>query len=236
MGGRGQVDASDTWRTARRRLRRRKPTPTPTPTPEPVVTLTAARGSDKTTATVSWTKYGESNFDYYRFVVCTGAQFSGTSCSGTVYRSEAYSNADTLGPVTVTGLDAATGYGVILQVWRKGVTGALKFYATIPPPPLVTVTATRGSDKTTATVSWTKYEGSNFDYYRFVVCTEAQYDGVSCVGTVYGSPAYFDADTLGPVTVTGLEAATGYGVILQVWRKGVTGALKFYATIAVGGS
>ena len=96
-----------------------------------MVTLTASRGSDKTTATVSWTKYGESNFDYYRFVVCTEAQFSGTSCSGTVYRSEAYSNADTLGPVTVTGLDAATGYGVILQVWRKGVSGALKFHATI---------------------------------------------------------------------------------------------------------
>ena len=36
------------------------------------------------------------------------------------------------GPYAVPSLEAATGYGVILQVWRTG--GALKFHATLPAP------------------------------------------------------------------------------------------------------
>ncbi len=95
----------------------------------------------------------------------------------------------------------------------------------------VTVKATRGEDPTTASVSWTKYEGRGFDYYRVIVCDDSQYDGSSCIGTVFQSEANFDVNYTGPESVTGLDAATGYGVILQVWRKGDAGALKIHATL-----
>ena len=99
------------------------------------------------------------------------------------------------------------------------------------------VTAVRGNDGDSATVSWTAYEGDGFEYYRVIVCDDSQYNGQSCNGTVFKSPAIWGADSTGPVTVTGLDASTGYGVILQVWRNG--SALKVHATLpapAAGGS
>ena len=75
------------------------------------------------------------------------------------------------------------------------------------------VTATRINDGTSASVSWTKYNGNAFDYYQVVVCTDAQYDGSSCTGTVFKSGAIYGIDSTGPVSVTGLDAADGYGVI-----------------------
>ena len=81
--------------------------------------VTAARGSDGTTASVSWTEYDGSDFKNYQVVVCTAAQFSaaGPSCNGTVYKSGAINSSSTT-TQAVTGLTAATGYGVILQIWR----------------------------------------------------------------------------------------------------------------------
>ena len=112
--------------------------PEPDPTPEPVrdgtSTVTATRSNDGTSADISWTAYNEAAFDYYRVVVCTDAQFDGASCSGTVYQSDAFYDINKTGPVTATGLDAADGYGVILQVWRTGGHSNLKFYATMAAP------------------------------------------------------------------------------------------------------
>ena len=137
------------------------------------------------------------------------------------------------GPVKVPGLYADTGYGVILQVWRTG--GVLKLHATLPalvtlPPTPVTVTATRSDGGDSATVAWTSYGGGDFDYYRVIVCDDTQYDGSSCSGTVFQSRAIYDANDTGPVKVSGLYADTGYGVILQVWRR-TGGALKLHATL-----
>ena len=147
-----------------------EPTPTPTPTPKPPTkpptapSVTAARGTDATTATVSWTKYTGDDFDYYRFVVCPAANFIGGTCSNNVFTSDAYYSADSTGPVKVTGLDASTGYGVILQVWRRGGAGALKPNTTIPaaaPAPTPTQTPQTGrsltfGSHTVADQSWTK--------------------------------------------------------------------------------
>ena len=98
------------------------------------------------------------------------------------------------------------------------------------PPAPPTVTAERSEDGLSATVSWTAYTGGDFSSYQVIVCTDAQYDGTSCSGTVYKSGAIYGAASTGPVTVTGLDAQTGYGVILQTWRT--SGALKSHATIA----
>ena len=93
----------------------------------------------------------------------------------------------------------------------------------------LTVTATRGSDGDTAGVSWTAYAGEGFAYYRVIVCDDTQYNGASCVGTVFTSAPIWNAASTGPVTATGLNAGTGYGVIVQVWRNG--SALKRHATL-----
>ena len=91
------------------------------------------------------------------------------------------------------------------------------------------VTATRDSAGDSATVSWTKYEGEGFQYYRVIVCDDSQYNGASCNGTVYRSAPIYDRNNTGPVSATGLDMSTGYGVILQTWRAG--GALKAHTTI-----
>ena len=97
---------------------------------QPVVT--AVRGDLGDSATVSWTAYGGAGFEYYRVIVCDDSQYNGQSCNGTVFKSAAIWNVNPTGPVRVTGLDASTGYGVILQVWRNG--SALKVHATLPAP------------------------------------------------------------------------------------------------------
>ena len=201
-----------------------------TPAPDPSVT--AARNDGDDSATVSWTPYGGGDFAYYRVIVCDDTQYDGAYCDGTVYKSDAIDDANDTGPLTVTDLDAGTGYGVILQVWRTG--GVLKLHATLPalvtlPPTPVTVTAARNDGDDSATVSWTPYGGGDFAYYRVIVCDDTQYDGASCDGTVYKSDAIHDANDTGPLTVTGLDGGTGYGVILQVWRTGAT--LKLHATL-----
>ena len=95
----------------------------------------------------------------------------------------------------------------------------------VPP----TVTAARNDGDGSATVSWTPYGGGDFAYYRVIVCDDTQYDGASCDGTVFKSDPVYDANDTGPLAVTGLDAGTGYGVILQVWRSGAT--LKLHATL-----
>ena len=196
------------------------------------VTLTATRG-DGDSAAVAWTPYGGDGFEYYRVIVCDDTQYDGSSCSGTVFRSDAIYDVNDTGPVKVAGLYADTGYGVILQVWRTG--GVLKLHATLPalvtlPPTPVTVTATRSDGGDSATVAWTPYGGGDFDYYRVIVCDDTQYDGSSCSGTVFRSDAIYDVNDTGPVKVAGLDVGTGYGVILQVWRR-TGGALKLHATL-----
>ena len=93
------------------------------------------------------------------------------------------------------------------------------------------VSAARGEDGTTAQVSWAKYAGDDFSYYRVIVCTDAQYDGASCSGTVFRSEAIWDAGNTGPVTVTGLDPHTGYGVILQTWRQEESAVTKLHDTM-----
>ncbi len=88
------------------------------------------------------------------------------------------------------------------------------------------VTAARGSDATVASVQWTGYPGGDFDYYRFTVCPEASFTAGSCQTSVFTSPAYFDADSTGPVSVTGLEADSAYGVVLEVWLRGRDSAIE----------
>ena len=195
-------------------------------------TLTATRG-DGDSAIVAWTPYDGGDFEYYRVIVCDDTQYDGSSCSGTVFRSDAIYDVNDTGPVKVAGLYADTGYGVILQVWRTG--GVLKLHATLPalvtlPPTPVTVTATRSDGGDSATVAWTPYGGGDFDYYRVIVCDDTQYDGSSCSGTVFRSDAIYDVNDTGPVKVAGLDVGTGYGVILQVWRR-TGGALKLHATL-----
>ena len=146
--------------------------------PTPQVSLTAARGSGGDSATVAWTPYDGDDFHYYRyyrFVVCSDAQYSGSSCSGTVYKSDAYFNAATTGPVTVSDLDADTGYGVILQVWRTGGTGALKRHATLPAPVTITVTDVTATTATVSIGNW----GDDW-YYRTEGGAGAQQQGGAC--------------------------------------------------------
>ena len=108
-----------------------EPTPTPTPAPDPI--LTAGRGYDGDTASVSWTKYAGDDFQYYRVIVCNDSQYNGASCNGTVFKSAAIHDADSTGPVSVTNLKPGAGYGVILQVWSGG--SARKIHATLPAGP-----------------------------------------------------------------------------------------------------
>ncbi len=93
------------------------------------------------------------------------------------------------------------------------------------------VFAKRDSDGTTAAVSWTRYAGEDFSYYRVIVCDDSQYDGGSCSGTVFRSDAIRDAGNTGPVTVTGLDPHTGYGVILQTWHGGESSVIKLHNTL-----
>ena len=90
------------------------------------------------------------------------------------------------------------------------------------------VYATRGSDGTTAKVSWDKYEGDSFDGYRFIVCPRDSFDGGACSDDVYDSGNYSDIDSTGPVTATGLDRYTAYVVILQVRRTDGQQTLQFY--------
>ena len=65
------------------------------------------------------------------------------------------------------------------------------------------VTATRGSDGTTASVSWTEYDGSDFDYYKVIVCTADNFhsSGPSCVSPLFqGSAIYTSTNTTQAVT------------------------------------
>ena len=57
---------------------------------------------------MSWTKFTLPGFNYYRFVICRGADYDGSSCQNNVYNGDPIYNIDNLGPATVTGLDAAT--------------------------------------------------------------------------------------------------------------------------------
>ena len=262
------------------------------------VTLTVARTSDGDAANVSWTQYSGTNFYYYRFVVCSDANYSGNSCSDNTYNGTPYFNVETTGPVNVTGLEKHTGYNVILQIWRHNVQTPIKVYATIPALPTVTPTPTntatpthtptatptstptptatdtptptptpaptatytptpsptpadtatptptptsshgvtlsaaRTSAGNTANVSWTKYEGSNFHYYRFVACTNANFNGGSCSSNAYNGTPYYNVNTTGPINVPDLDPNTSYNVILQIWQYNILTPIKVYATIA----
>ena len=144
-------------------------------TPAPGPSVTAARNDGDESATVSWTPYGGGDFEYYRVIVCDETQYNGSYCDGTVYKSDALYDANDTGPVTVTGLDAGTGYGVILQVWRAGT--ALKLHATLPalvtlpptPPAAPTgLGATAGGDDS-VTLTWDDPADSGITGYEYQV-------------------------------------------------------------------
>ena len=160
---------------------------------------------------MSWTRYDADDFNYYRFVVCDDSQYNGSSCNGTVYKSDAVFDGSATGPYTVPDLAAGDGYGVILQVWRSGGAGALKVHAALPAPSLTVTDVTA----TTATVTIGNWSGAW--YYR----TESdgggqQHDGAggasggpSCSGPVNGSQITLSG--LDPNATQTLNAYEGQG-------------------------
>ena len=144
------------------------------PKPAPAPSVFVERGKDGVSATVKWTAYAGSDFSYYQVIVCSDAQYDGSSCSGTVYKSGAIYDAASTGPVPVSGLDAQTGYGVILQTWRTG--GALKSYATIPAlppqkpkPPATPAGLTASAGNASATLDWKDPADSSITGYQYQV-------------------------------------------------------------------
>ena len=124
---------------------------------------------------------------------------------------------------SMTGKPAIDGYDVR---YRKTGDSAWSFHVFSG-----VVTAVRSSDGTTATVSWTEYDGSDFDYYRVIVCTAANFTTApSCSSPVHTGSAISSSSTT-TESVSGLTAATGYGVILQVWRDDGT-SLKLHVSMA----
>ncbi len=102
----------------------------PTPTPEPVtLKVSAERGDDPTTASVSWTQYDGADFDYYRLVICDLDDYDrdSASCSASAF-SSSFSDSGETGPVSASGLDPYTDYVVVLQLWLSGASDPLRFY------------------------------------------------------------------------------------------------------------
>ena len=99
-----------------------------------------------------------------------------------------------------------------------------------PEPVSLSVRAERGDDPTTASVSWSEYEGADFDYYRVVICDIEDFDmeGLSCGATAFVSAAHFDASETGPVAATGLDPYSDYVVVAQLWLAGASDPLRFY--------
>ncbi len=140
--------------------------------------------------------------------------------------------------ITITGVDNDKPYIVGVRSrnsagdsgWRNSSSiGRYEPPKPLKPAPAPSVAAER-QDGVSATVKWTAYAGTDFSHYQVIVCTDEQYDGASCSGTVYKSGGFYDAGFTGPVSVTGLDAQTGYGVILQTWRTG-DAVHKSHATI-----
>lgn len=114
------------------------PTPTPTAVPTPVpggVEVSVQRSADGESVDVSWTEFTLPNFSYYRFVMCRDTDYDGNSCQNSDYKSDPIYDINNLGPVTVTGLDPAISYGLIMQVWYDGSSSVHKYRATIPVAP-----------------------------------------------------------------------------------------------------
>ena len=100
-----------------------------------------------------------------------------------------------------------------------------------PEPVSLSVRAARGDDDpTTASVSWSEYEGADFGYYRVVICDIEDFDmeGLSCGATAFVSAAHFDASETGPVAATGLDPYSDYVVVVQLWLAGASDPLRFY--------
>ena len=127
-------------------------------------------------------------------------------------------------PPSMTGKPAIDGYDVRYKLSDASAWTMHKFSGV--------VTATRGSDGTTASVSWTEYDGSDFDYYRVIVCAAANFSttGPTCSSAAFTGSAINSRSTT-TQAVTGLTAATGYGVILQIWKDGNT-SQKLYVQMA----
>ena len=126
-------------------------------------------------------------------------------------------------PPSMTGKPAIDGYDVRYKKSDDSTWTMHKFSGV--------VTATRGSDGTTAAVSWTEYDGSDFDYYRVIVCAAANFSttGPTC------SSAAFTGSAINTSTNHASgdrpDAATGYGVILQLWFDDSTNQ-KLYVQMA----
>ena len=102
----------------------------PTPTPEPVsLKVSAERGDDPTTASVSWSEYDGADFDYYRLVICDLGDYDrdSASCSASAF-SSSFSDSSETGPVSASGLDPYTDYVVVLHLWLSGASDPLRFY------------------------------------------------------------------------------------------------------------
>ena len=196
-----------------------KPKPTPTPAPDP--TLTATRSNDGSAASVFWTKYAGRDFQYYRVIVCDDSQYDGSSCSGTVFKSDAIYDAGSTGPITVTGLSAQTGYGVILQVWRGG--SALKIHATLPAVPVVGPNVPDAPANLTVTpgdgyldIAWDAVtDATGYDVRAKKAGSSSWHDVASNISTT--SHRYTTTETIDYVAVRARNA-NGAGNWTELWR------------------
>ena len=212
-------------------------------TPPPDPSVTAARNDGDDSATVSWTPYGGGDFAYYRVIVCDDTQYDGASCDGTVYKSDAIHDANDTGPLTVTGLDGGTGYGVILQVWRSGATlklhATLPALATLPPTPPAAPTglsAAAGDDSVTLT--WDDPQDSGITGYEYQVnhndTATGKLSGWGAWQSIAGSGAATTAHT-----ITGLTSGREYRFRLRALNADIVSnaaptAYPWYVTALQG--
>ena len=194
-----------------------------TPPPAAPTGLTAAGGDQS--VTLAWSDPSDASITGYEYALQQAGHDPGAWTG--IPDSDAATTS-----YTATGLTNGTAYALHLRALNAGGNGAAAQASATPKAPVIVVTAARGDDGDTASVSWTAYAGDDFKYYRVIVCNDSQYNGSSCSGTVFTSTPSYDANDTGPVNVTGLNAGTGYGVILQVWRNG--SALKRHATLPAG--
>ena len=192
-----------------------------TPPPAAPTGLTSAGGDQS--VTLAWSDPSDASITGYEYAVQQAGHDQGE------WTGIPDSDAATMS-YTASGLTNGTAYTLHLRALNAGGSGAAAQASATPKAPVIVVTAARGNDGDTAGVSWTAYAGDDFEYYRVIVCNASQYDGSSCSGTVFASTPSYDANDTGPVTVPGLNAGTGYGIILQVWRNG--SALKRHATLS----
>ena len=229
------------------------PTPTPAPTPDPNAGIIVQDSSGNAITALAVPEGGEASYQVMLATkpaadtkVCIGLSVRDNDDGDITFKGQAsdvvaldltftpdnWNVPQTVTLVAAEDNDYVNGARDVDHDAREYYSGKVDLAVTEIDNDEITVTATRGSDGDTASVSWTAYEGENFEYYRVIVCDDAQYNGASCSGAVWTGAPVWDANSTGPVSVPDLDPGTGYGVILQTWRNG--SAMKSHATLPAG--